>query len=87
MNFIDLFGFPKKITDLYFIFNEFSAKFLSLKLDAKDILYFLNALDAFIQYDAADLEAPQKVYDYISEKYNKLDIFTNLFMYYFFTCC
>ena len=23
LNFIDLFGFPKKITDLYFIFNEF----------------------------------------------------------------
>ena len=25
-----------------------------------------------IQYDAADLEAPQKVYDYIAEKYNKI---------------
>ena len=30
-----------------------------------------------IQYDAADLEAPQKIYDYISEKYNKLDILVN----------
>ena len=30
-----------------------------------------------IQYDAADLEAPQKVYDYILEKYNKLDILVN----------
>ena len=30
-----------------------------------------------IQYDAFDLEAPQKVYDHISEKYNKLDILIN----------
>ena len=30
-----------------------------------------------IQYDAVDLEAPQKVYDYIAEKYNKLDILVN----------
>ena len=27
-----------------------------------------------VQYDAFDLEAPQKVYDYIAEKYNKLDV-------------
>jgi len=30
-----------------------------------------------IQYDAADLDAPKKVYDYISEKYKKLDILIN----------
>ncbi len=30
-----------------------------------------------IQYDAFDLNAPQKVYDYISKKYNKLDILIN----------
>ncbi len=30
-----------------------------------------------IQYDAFDLDAPQKVYDHISEKYNKLDILIN----------
>ncbi len=30
-----------------------------------------------IQYDAFDLDAPQKVYDYISEKYGKLDILIN----------
>ena len=30
-----------------------------------------------VQYDAFDLEAPQKVYDYITEKYNKLDILIN----------
>ena len=30
-----------------------------------------------IQYDAFDLNAPQKVYDYISKEYNKLDILIN----------
>ena len=30
-----------------------------------------------VQYDAADLDAPKKVYDYISEKYEKLDILIN----------
>ena len=30
-----------------------------------------------VQYDAFDLEAPQKVYDYIAEKYNKLDVLIN----------
>jgi len=30
-----------------------------------------------VQYDAADLDAPQKVYDYISSKYQKLDILIN----------
>ena len=30
-----------------------------------------------VEYDAFDLEAPQKVYDYITEKYNKLDILIN----------
>ena len=30
-----------------------------------------------IQYDAFDLNAPQKVYDYISKEYSKLDILIN----------
>ena len=30
-----------------------------------------------VQYDAFDLNAPQKVFDYISDKYNKLDILIN----------
>jgi len=30
-----------------------------------------------VQYDAFDLNSPQKVYDYILEKYNKLDILIN----------
>ena len=30
-----------------------------------------------VQYDAFDEDAPQKVYDYISEKYKKLDILIN----------
>lgn len=30
-----------------------------------------------IKYDAFDLDAPKKVYDYISEKYKKLDILIN----------
>ena len=31
----------------------------------------------FVQYDAFDEDAPQKVYDYILEKYKKLDILIN----------
>ena len=30
-----------------------------------------------LQYDAFDLDAPKKVYEYISEKYKKLDILVN----------
>ena len=30
-----------------------------------------------VQYDAFDLDAPQKVFDFISQKYNKLDILIN----------
>ena len=47
VDFVESFGFPKKILDLYFIFNEFSTKFISLKLEEKTILNFLNSLDAF----------------------------------------
>ncbi len=37
-----------------------------------------DGIDAdLIQYDAFDLSAPQKVYDYISKEYNKLDILIN----------
>ena len=81
LNFIDLFGFPKKITDLYFIFNEFSAKFLSLKLDAKDILYFLNALDAFRRPERLKIFLTQVKYfiDFHEmRENNKLDIFNRL---------
>lgn len=40
----------------------------------------LNSMEIdadLIQYDAFDLNAPQKVYEYISQKYNKLDILIN----------
>jgi NAD(P)-dependent dehydrogenase (short-subunit alcohol dehydrogenase family) len=38
----------------------------------------IEGIDAdLIQYDAFDLNAPQKVYDYISKEYNKLDILIN----------
>ena len=47
VDFIELFGFPKKIIDLYFIFNEFITKFISLEMQDKSILNFLNSLDAF----------------------------------------
>ena len=37
-----------------------------------------EGIDAdLIQYDAFDLNAPQKVYDYISKEFNKLDILIN----------
>ena len=47
VDFIESFGFPKKIIDLYFIFNEFITKFISLEMQDKSILNFLNSLDAF----------------------------------------
>ena len=47
INFIELFGFPKKIIDLYFIFNEFITKFISLEIEEKKIQDFLNSIDAF----------------------------------------
>ena len=81
LDFIDLFGFPKKITDLYFIFNEFSTKFLSLKLDAKDILYFLNALDAFRRPERLKIFLTQIKYfiDFHEmRESNKLNIFDSL---------
>ena len=46
----------------------------------KDAVNKLSALGLetdLIQYDAFDQDAPQKVYDYILEKYNKLDILIN----------
>ena len=46
----------------------------------KEAVEKLNALGIEVdltQYDAHDLEAPQKVFDYISEKYKKLDILIN----------
>ena len=46
----------------------------------KEAVEKLNALGIEVdltQYDAFDLEAPQKVFDYISEKYKKLDILIN----------
>ena len=46
----------------------------------KEAVEKLNALGIEVdltQYDALDLEAPQKVFDYISEKYKKLDILIN----------
>ena len=51
VDFLELFGFPKKIVDLYFIFNEFGAKFLSLELKKELVLNFLNELDAFRRPD------------------------------------
>jgi len=46
----------------------------------KDAVNKLSALGLetdLIQYDAFDQDAPQKVYDYILEKYKKLDILIN----------
>tara|TARA_B100000767_G_scaffold66980_1_gene63438 strand:- start:553 stop:1644 length:1092 start_codon:yes stop_codon:yes gene_type:complete len=55
IEFVEAFGFPKKVLDLYFLFNEFSAKFISLKLDDKSILVFLNNLDAFRRPDRLNI--------------------------------
>ncbi len=46
----------------------------------KEAVKKLNALGIEVdltQYDAFDLKAPQKVFDFISEKYKKLDILIN----------
>ena len=46
----------------------------------KEAVKKLNALGIQVdltQYDAFDLKAPQKVFDFISEKYKKLDILIN----------
>ena len=51
VDFLELFGFPKKIIGLYFIFNEFGVKFLSLDLKKELVLNFLNELDAFRRPD------------------------------------
>ena len=44
---------------------------------ANDDLSSLGIDVDLLQYDAQDLEAPQKVYQYINEKYKKLDILIN----------
>ena len=44
---------------------------------ALDKLSSLGIDADLIQYDSFDLNAPQKVFDYISEKYKKLDILVN----------
>jgi len=42
---------------------------------AQTELVALGAEVDLVQYDAKDMSAPQCVYQYISEKYHKLDIF------------
>ncbi|MFL2679087.1 MAG: SDR family oxidoreductase [Alphaproteobacteria bacterium] len=44
---------------------------------AVEKLFTLGIEADLIEYDAFDLNAPQKVFDYISEKYKKLDILIN----------
>jgi hypothetical protein len=81
INFVETFGFPKKILDLYFMFNEFGVKLISLKNESKDILDFLNSLDAFrrpqrLQYLIKQIELFQKFHNMKDE--NKLHIFKKL---------
>jgi len=45
--------------------------------EAIEKLSSINIDADLVQYDAFDLNAPQKVYDYIFEKYKKLDILIN----------
>ena len=45
--------------------------------EAVEKLSSINVDADLVQYDAFDLDAPQKVYDYIFEKYKKLDILIN----------
>ena len=45
--------------------------------EAVEKLSSINIDADLVQYDAFDLDAPQKIYDYIFEKYKKLDILIN----------
>tara|TARA_B100000614_G_scaffold56043_1_gene48777 strand:+ start:244 stop:1335 length:1092 start_codon:yes stop_codon:yes gene_type:complete len=81
ISFIEFFGFPKRILDLYFLFNEFSAKFISLDIESKKIVYFLNQLDAFRRPER--LEVFLKQISYFLEFHNqkdeeRLNIFTEI---------
>ena len=81
IEFVESFGFPKKVLDLYFLFNEFSTKFISLKLDDKSILDFLNDLDAFRRPNRLNIFLNQIQYFFSFHKINekeKIDVFIDL---------
>ena len=83
IDFVELFGFPKKIMDLYFMFNEFGTKFISLELNNKIILDFLNSLDAFRRPDRLKILLQQVKYflDFNNkEEKKRLNVFTNLYI-------
>ena len=83
IDFIELFGFPKKILDLYFIFNEFGTKFISLELIDKNILDFLNSLDAFRRPDRLKILLNQVKYFldfHKQEEKERINVFTDLHM-------
>lgn len=62
INFLELFGFPKKTVNLYFIFNEFITKFVSLELNEESVLEFTNSLDAFRRPDRLKIFLKQALY-------------------------
>ena len=62
VNFLEIFGFPKKTVNLYFIFNEFITRFISLELNEENILDFTNSLDAFRRPDRLKIFLKQAVY-------------------------
>ena len=72
INFIEFFGFPKKILDLYFLFNEFGTKFISLKIDSKEIVNFLDQLDAFRRPERLEVFLDQ--ISHFLEFHNKKDL-------------
>ena len=81
IDFVESFGFPKKVLDLYFMFNEFGAKFVSIKLDDKSILDFLNRLDAFRRPERLNIFLNQMQHFFNFHKINekeKINIFTDL---------
>ena len=62
VNFLELFGFPKKTVNLYFLFNEFITKFVSLELNDESILEFTNSLDAFRRPERLKIFLKQALY-------------------------
>ena len=62
VNFLELFGFPKKTVNLYFLFNEFITKFVSLELNEESILEFTNSLDAFRRPERLKIFLKQAIY-------------------------
>ena len=66
IDFIDMFGFPKKLTESYFIFRDCVTRFLDLDLSNSEIIYnFITSIDS--------IRRPERLENFIRQ----IDAFTN----------